>query len=218
MNLEQARINMIKQQVQTWNVTDHEVLELLNKIPRDLFVPENYKTLAFADMEIPLGEGEIMLSPKLEAKLLQALHVQSHEVVLEVGTGSGYFTALLARRARHVYSVEIHAELNRQAKENLAKLHVRNISLEVGNAAIGWVNEEPAYDVIVLTGSVPVLPNQFKQQLRIGGRLLAIVGDRPVMEVQMIERLGENEWHTRSLFETVVPPLLCVTEPSRFVF
>jgi len=217
MNLEQARINMIKQQIQTWNVTDPELLELLDKVSRDIFVPENYKALAFADMEIPIGEGERMLSPKLEAKLLQALKIQSHELVLEIGTGSGYFTALLAHLARNVQSIEIHASLNKLAKEKLAKLHIRNVNCEVGNAANGWTTQAP-YDVIVMTGSVPVLPQQFKQQLRIGGRLLAIVGDAPAMQVQLIKRVSENQWQTQSLFETVVPPLLCVTQPSRFIF
>lgn len=217
MNLEQARINMIKQQIQTWNVTDPEVLELLNKIPRDLFVGENFKALAFAEMDIPIGDGEVMLSPKLEARMIQALQPQSHEVVLEVGTGSGYFTALLARCARHVHSIEIHANLSKLAKDNLAKLHIRNITLEVGNAANGWATNAP-YDVIVLTGSVPILPEQFKRQLKIGGRILAIVGDKPAMEMQLIERSSETHWSTKSLFETVVPPLLCVIQPSRFTF
>jgi protein-L-isoaspartate(D-aspartate) O-methyltransferase len=180
-------------------------------------VPENYKALAFADMEIPLGEAEIMLAPKIEARMLQALNVQAHELVLEVGTGSGYFTALLAKLARHVFSVEIHANLSKQAKTKLSQTHISNVTLEIGNAANGWPTHAP-YDVIAITGSLPVLPMQFKQELKIGGRLIAIVGEAPAMEVLLIQRLSENEWRTTSLFETVVPALLCTAQPSKFVF
>jgi len=217
MNLEQARINMIKQQIQTWNVTDHSILELLQQVPREQFVPEEYKSLAFAEMEIPIGEGEVMLSPKLEARMLQALNLQAHEQVLEVGTGSGYFTALLAKRARHVFTVEIHGNLSRQAKTRLAALQIHNVSFDIGNAASSWPSHSP-YDVIIITGSLPILPIQFKQQVRVGGRILAVIGDAPAMRVQLIERISDTEWQKTELFDTVIPPLLCAIQPSKFVF
>ena len=217
MNLEQARHNMIHQQIKTWDVVDPGILETLSKVPREKFVPQTYQSLAFSEIEIPLGEGEKMLTPSLEAKLLQALKLQPHETVLEIGTGSGYFTALLAKLCRHVYSVEIHANLSRQAKEKLSLLHVHNVTLETGNAANGWSTHAP-YDVIVASGSFPSLPKELPKQLCIGGRLLAIIGEKPAMEVTLLERLSDNHFQRSVLFNTVVTPLLCVTQPSRFVF
>lgn len=216
MNIEQARHNMIEQQIRTWDVLDQRVLDLIIRTPREDFVPPQYRSLAFNDMEIPLGHDQVMMSPKLEARMLQALHVQADDAILEVGTGSGYVTALLAQLGRHVYSVEIVPELRAGAAEKLARQGINNATVEEGDAAHGWDKHVP-YDVIVLTGSVPVLDDTFKKSLNIGGRLFAIIGDAPAMEAVLITRLGDDQWHTESLFETVVPPLINAPEPKRFV-
>ena len=215
MNLENARHNMIEQQIRPWEVLDQRVLDLLNELARENFVPPRYRKLAYADTNIPLGDDQVMMSPCVEARILQALNLQAHETVLEVGTGSGYVTALLASLAEHVYSVDINAEMTRTAGEKLADHGIINVTLETGDAARGWDAHAP-YDVIVLTGSLPLLPDHFKQSLNVGGRLLAIVGDAPAMEVVLITRVGESEWAQETLFETVLPPLINAPEPERF--
>ncbi len=214
-NLAQARHLMVEQQIRPWEVLDQKVLDLLEALPREDFVPPEWRNLAYVDDFIPLPGGEVMLPPKLEARLLQALDVQDTDTALEVGTGSGYFTALLARLARHVYSVEIDPALSASAGEKLQAHGIRNVTLEVGDAARGWDRHAP-YDVIAITGSLPVLPDAFRQQLSPGGRLVAIVGEAPVMEAIRVRRVGENEWSEESLFETVVPPLKNAPRPERF--
>ncbi|GAB1232637.1 protein-L-isoaspartate O-methyltransferase [Ferrigenium sp. UT4] len=216
MNLEQARFNMIEQQIRPWDVLDPRVLELLKVVRREQFVPPASKALAFVDTEIPLGHGASMWTPKLEARALQALALQATDSVLEVGSGSGYLTALLARMAAQVTSVEIEPELSAQAARNLATHHIDNVNLQVGDAAQGWGEAE--YDAIVLTGSTPVLPPAFKQQLKIGGRLFAVVGDAPAMQAQLITRTAADTFETRTLFETNVTPLRNALQPERFVF
>lgn len=216
MNLEQLRFNMIEQQIRPWDVLDPHVLELLKVVRREQFVPPASRALAFVDTEIPLGHGVSMWQPKLEARAVQALALQPADSVLEVGTGSGYLTALLARMAAQVTSVEIEAELSAQAARNLATHHIDNVNLQVGDAAQGWGEAE--YDAIILAGSTPVLPPAFRQQLKVGGRLFAIVGDAPAMQAQLITRTAADTFETHTLFETDVAPLRNALQPQRFIF
>jgi len=217
MDMEQARFNMIEQQIRTWDVLDPTVLDLLSTVHREDYLPQQYRSLAFVDMEIPLGHGERMLAPKLEARLLQEAEISREDRVLEVGTGSGYMTALLASLAKHVYSVEIVPEFSAEAKRKLTEHGFNNITLEVGDAARGWPAHAP-YDVIVLTGSVPHLPESFERALAPGGRLLAIVGDAPVMTAQRIRRAGDAAFSREGLFETCIKALTNAAQPERFVF
>ena len=217
MNVEQARFNMVEQQIRTWEVLDQQVLDLLFRVRREEFVPEQYRALAFADMEIPIGNGEKMLSPKLEARMLQELALAPGDTVLEVGTGSGYMTALLASVGRHVHSVDIVPEFTRSAAARIAAHGLYNVTLETGDAARGW-NLHAPYDAIVLTGSVPVLPAAFRNSLRPGGRLLAVVGEPPVMEARLITCVAADVCNTTVLFETCIAPLRNAVQPERFVF
>lgn len=217
MDFAQARFNMVEQQIRTWNVLDQGVLDMLLDMRREDFVPAAYRNLAFVDMEIPLGHGEVMLAPKLEARIIQELAIQKTDRVLEVGTGSGYMTAMLARKASHVYSVEIVPEFRSLAQEKLAAHAFHNITLESGDAARGW-ERHGQYDAIVLTGSVPVLPDSFLASLNPGGRMFAVVGDAPVMEGMLITRIGEGDFRTTVLFETCIPPLRNALQPQGFVF
>ena len=217
MNLEQARANMVEQQIRPWEVLDQDVLDLLYVVPREEFVPEKHRSLAFSDLEIPIGEGERMWAPKIEARVLQELAVKKSDRVLEVGTGSGYLTALLSHRAAHVVSVEIKPALAAFGRANLKRHGVENVALEAGDASRGWPSHAP-YDVIVLTGSTPVLPPAFVQQLGPGGRLFAVVGEPPVMAARMVLATSPGAWHTIDLFETVIAPLVNAEHPSRFRF
>ncbi|MCL4316615.1 MAG: protein-L-isoaspartate O-methyltransferase [Gammaproteobacteria bacterium] len=217
MNLEQARFNMIEQQIRTWEVLDPRVLELLTRVPREQFAPAPYRGLAFADMNIPLGHGEVMMAPKVEARLIQALEVQAANTVLEIGTGSGYLTALLASLARHVHSVDIYPDFTAGAGATLAAQGIRNVTLETGDGANGWDRHAP-YDVIAVTGSLPLFGAHFQEQLKVGGRLFMIVGQAPAMEALLITRLGPQEWSRESLFETDIPPLVNAPKPQVFVF
>lgn len=216
MNIEQARFNMVEQQIRTWEVLDQRVLDLMANVPREDFVPAAYRNLAFADTAIPLDHGEVMMAPRVEARMLQALQVESGDRVLEVGTGSGFVTALLARLAAHVTSVEIHPSLSRDAASKLDTKGIANVELHTGDASGGWHADAP-YDVIAVTGSVPVLEACFQDQLAVGGRLFVIVGQEPAMEALLITRTSESQWATDSLFETVLPPLAGVRQPERFV-
>lgn len=217
MDFAQARFNMVEQQIRPWNVLDQHVLDMLLEMRREDFVPAAYRNLAFVDMEIPLGHGEVMLTPKLEARIIQELAIKKTDKVLEVGTGSGYMTAMLARDAHHVYSVEIVPEFKALAEEKLRAHGVHNVTLEQGDAAHGW-NRHGSYDVIVLTGSVPVLPGTFFASLNQGGRMFAVVGDAPVMEGKLVTCLDEGACRTTVLFETCVPPLHNALQPQRFAF
>ena len=217
MDIEQARFNMVEQQIRPWDVLDLEVLDLLSQVKREEYVPETYRTLAFVDMEIPLGHGEAMLSPKMEARILQELHLRKTDRVLEVGTGSGYMTALLAAKGGQVFSVEIVPEFKAEAERKLKAHDLNNVTLEVGDAARGWGKHGP-YDAIVLTGSVPVLPQEFLKSLKVGGRLFAIVGDAPAMEAQLVTCVADGVFNAAVLFETCVAPLKNALQPERFVF
>jgi len=217
IDIERARFNMVEQQIRPWEVLDQQVLDLLFEVRREEFVPAQYRNLAFADMEIPLGFGEKMLAPKIEARMLQELAIKPTDRILEVGTGSGYMTALLARRGAHVYSVEIVPDLSAQAMPKLNAHGITNVTLEVGDAARGWAKHAP-YDVIVLTGSVPVLAEEFERELNPGGRLLAVVGEAPVMEARLVRCAGAGACSALELFETCVPPLRNAPQPPRFVF
>ena len=216
MNIDQARFNMVEQQIRTWEVLDQEVLDLLYEIRREEFLPPASKSLAFVDMEIPLGYGEVMLAPKLEARMLQELAVRLTDRVLEIGSGSGYMTALLAKRASFVDSVEIVPELNAFAAKNLTAHGIENVKLHLGDGAQGWPGS--AYDVIVLTGSTPVLAPTFLSQLNGGGRLLAVIGDAPVMKATLFTAAGKGEVASIELFETSIAPLRNAPQPQRFVF
>jgi protein-L-isoaspartate(D-aspartate) O-methyltransferase len=217
MNLEQTRFNMVSQQIRTWNVLDDNVLDLLYKIKREEFVPAENRAMAFVDMEIPLGYGQVMLTPKMEARIVQELHVNKTDKILEVGSGSGYLTALLADQGAHVYSVEIIPELKTFAENNLKAHEITNVTIELGDAARGWPKNEP-YDVIVLTASTPALPNAFQESLNPGGRLFAIVGEDPVMEALLITCIAPGKFTTTRLFETSTPPLINALQPTRFTF
>lgn len=217
MDFEKARFNMVEQQIRTWDVLDQQVLDLLFRLHREDYVPDQYRSLAFADMEIPLGHDEKMLQPKLEARMLQELAIKSTDRILEVGTGSGYMTALLASFGNHVYSVDIIPEFTRSAAARLAAHGVGNVTLETGDAARGWDKHAP-YDVIVLTGSVPVLPEAFQKSLALGGRLIAVVGEPPVMEAQLVTYVSASAYNSVGLFETCIAPLKNALQPERFVF
>ncbi len=215
-NREQARFNMIEQQIRPWGVLDMRVLDLLPKVKREQFVPSGTEALTFMELEIPLGYGVSMWQPKMEARVLQELHVKPGDSVLEVGTGSGYLTALLSHLAAQVTSVEIVPELSASAASKLAAHHLDNVSLAVGDAANGWGSEQ--YDVIVLTGSIPLEPQALLRNLRTGGRLFAVVGEAPAMQARLITRTGADTFERKNLFETCTAPLQHAPQPERFVF
>ena len=217
MNVEQARLNMVESQIRTWEVLDPTLLELLLVVRREEFVPEKYRNLAFADMEIPLGHMEVMLAPKLEARMIQELVVRKTDKILEIGTGSGYVTALLAKLGGQVISVERIKEFNQAAARRMAGHGIQNVQLHSGDGSEGWAAQAP-YDVILLTGSVPVLSDSFQEQLAIGGRLLAVVGEPPLMTARLVTRAARRAFSSVSLFETAIPALRNAKQPERFVF
>lgn len=217
MNFEQARFNMVEQQVRPWDVLDTDVLDLMMAIKREEFVPARYRDLAFADTEIPLGAGQTMLKPVIEGRLMQALQLNKTDSVLEIGTGSGYLSALLAAGAEWVRSMEIVPELVSFAHANLARAGVSNVIVEEGDGMGGWPTRAP-YDVIVLGGSVPVVPQALLQQLKVGGRMFAFVGTAPVQKARLITCIGEGQFQTLDLFETLVPELRNAPHPDAFRF
>jgi protein-L-isoaspartate(D-aspartate) O-methyltransferase len=217
LDIERARFNMVEQQIRTWEVLDQRVLDLLLKVRREEFVPQQHRALAFVDMEIPLGHGEKMLAPKMEARMVQALTLRPDDRVLEIGTGSGYMTALLASLGSHVCSVDIVADFTRAAGAKLAASGIANVTLETGDAARGW-GRAAQYDVVVLTGSVPVLPESFQHGLRPGGRLIAVVGEPPVMEARLVTCAAPGAYRTAGLFETCIAALRNALQPEKFVF
>ncbi len=214
---EHARFNMIEQQIRPAEVLDPRVLSAINETPREAFVPEKYKNLAFSDINVDIGHGQVMMKPIMEARLLQALDIQANEKVLEIGTGSGYLTALLAKLGGQVHSVEIEPELLNQAKTKLAAQGIENVTLTEGDASQDWA-QGGTFDVIAITGSFPLMPEGFNQRLNVGGRMAVIVGQTPIMELLLITRTSENQWTTESLFETDFPELRNVEQPQAFIF
>jgi protein-L-isoaspartate(D-aspartate) O-methyltransferase len=217
MNVEQARANMVEQQIRTWDVLDQDVLDLLYAVPREEFVPPQHRSLAFSDLQIPLGGSQRMWEPKLEARVVQELSVHKTDRVLEVGTGSGYLSALLAHRAAQVVSVEIDPRLAEFGRRNLERHGADNVLLEVGDAARGWPGSTP-YQVIVLTGSTPLLPRAFLEQLDVGGRLFAVVGEAPAMSARLVTCTAPGAYNSTDLFETVLAPLVNCERAPRFRF
>ena len=217
MNIEQARFNMIEQQIRPWDVLDQGVLSLLSVVRREDFLPPAYRSMAFVDTEVPLPNGQSMLAPKVEARLLQEVAVQRHERVLEVGAGSGYMAALLAHKGRHVTTVEIDAELAQFATANLRRAWVMNVTVVHADASKALPVEGP-FDVVVLSGSVAEVPRSLLAQLKPGGRLTAVVGQLPVMQALLMTRGPEAGFARVELFDTVAPRLAGFGEPSRFTF
>ena len=217
MNFEQARLNMVEQQIRTWEVLDQAVLDSITAIPRDKFVPESYRTLAYSDSGIPLGYGEEMMTPKVEGRLLQSLNLTPNDHVLEIGTGSGYLTALLGHLAGHVTSVEIRPAFLDSAQQKLKAYGPENVHFEEGDGIDGWRSREP-FEAIVLTGSTATHRPVIKRQLSIGGRLFMVVGTSPVMEAYLITRVGDDEFVSESLFETDLKPLIGGEPKPRFQF
>jgi protein-L-isoaspartate(D-aspartate) O-methyltransferase len=217
MDFEQARFNMVEQQIRPWEVLDPEVLELMMTVKREDFVPEAYRSIAFADLEIPLAAGAKMWAPKVEARILQELALRKTDRVLEIGTGSGFLAALMASKAVEVVSIEIDRTLAEQAKKNLAKAEFRNVIVETGDGSKGWASKAP-YDVIVVTGGLPSIPAELLAQLKVGGRLAAIVGQSPLMLAQIVTQASEGVFSTMNLFETVIDPLKSVKSAPAFAF
>lgn len=216
MNFDQARFFMIEQQIRPWDVLDPDVLALLEALPRHLYVPEAQQKLAYSDLEIPMGEGEFMLSPKIEAKLLQALDLAEQDRVLEVGTGIGYLTRLLSHAAASVTSIEWHPSLFEQAQTRLADC--TNISLHQGDASQNWPDGEQ-YDAIVITGALTEVSQAYREKLALGGRMVAFVGEAPAISAILITRISDEEWVEESLFETLVAPLHSQqSRPRKFQF
>jgi protein-L-isoaspartate(D-aspartate) O-methyltransferase len=220
MNTEQARFNMIEQQIRPWDVLDQGVLSLLAVVKREDFVPPAYKALAFVDTEVPLGDvadGRSMLAPKVEARLLQELKVHKHERALEIGTGSGYMAALLGHKAQQVVTLEEDPQLAEMAQANLRRAGVMNVTVRRADGSRGLPEEAP-FDVILLSGSVPEVPPSLLAQLKVGGRLAAIVGQQPVMRATLFTRTSEHDFSSVELFDTVAPRLSGFPEPTRFKF
>ncbi|MCP1673166.1 protein-L-isoaspartate(D-aspartate) O-methyltransferase [Natronocella acetinitrilica] len=217
MNLEQARFNMVEQQVRPWDVLDPRALDVMDRVLREHFVDPKHRNLAYSDLNLPLAHGQVMLSPRQEGRILQAVAPQETEQVLEIGTGSGYLTACLATLARHVTTVDIHPEFHELAGTRLEKEGLRNVTFVDGDAARGW-DDGKRYDAIAVTGSLPELHQGFHRALTIGGRLFVIVGDGPIMEALLIIRVAEDQWAVDSLVDTHIPALINAHRTRHFEF
>jgi len=217
MNFEQARFNMVEQQIRPWEVLDFGVLDVLMSVRREEFVPEAYKLLALSEAQIPLGHGGSMLVPVIEGKVLQAVQVKRSDKVLEVGAGSGYFAALLAAKADWVRTVDIEPALAGMAHDNLKRYGVENVIVEEGDAVCGWPGNAP-YDLIVVSGGVPMIPDSLLAQVKVGGRLFAFVGEAPVMTAQLITHVADGSFRTESLFENLVPTMRNAPQKRHFTF
>ena len=215
--LEKARFNMVEQQIRPWQVLDPAVLHTLQHIARELFVPSGFQALAYTDTDIPLGHGQSMVAPRIDARLLHDVKLKPTDSVLEIGTGSGYLTALLADRSQHVVSLEINPELHAHALANLQRAGIRNVDVRLADGSAG-AGEDGPFDAVVLGGSVHEVPPALLQQLKIGGRLIAIVGEEPVMQATLYTRTSESAWDHRELWDTTAPRLMGFPEPSRFHF
>lgn len=214
---EQARINMVKQQIRTWEVLDPKVLDIITRIPREEFAPAEYRELAFADTEIPIGHGQKMMEPKMEARILQALDIQPTDSILEIGTGSGYLTACLASMGGLVTSLDIHTDFTTSANEHLKRHGIDNTVLLTENGLIGPRKEGP-YDVIAVTGSIPKIDEKLKRQLTLGGRLFAVEGDSPAMHGILVTRVGDYQWRDEAIFETDLDRLELPDATAEFIF
>ncbi len=217
MDIEQARLNMIEQQIRTWEVLDMDVLDLLNEIHREDFVPDTYQDLAFADTHIPIGHDQTTMTPKVEARLLQSIAVNPDETVLEVGTGCGYLTTLLAKSAKHVKSVDIYPDFITAANDRIIKTDLTNIELECMDA-YSLVDQTEKYDVIVLTASIPAMDERFINLLNDGGRMFAIIGESPAMEACVVTKQNESDYSVESIFETDSPALIGSEQKETFEF
>lgn len=216
IDLERARFNMIEQQIRPWDVLDQRVLDILASVPREDFVPERYRRLAFSDVRIPLGHGQVMMNPNVEGRVLQALALHPNDTVLEIGTGSGFLCACLARLSARVDSVDRFADFTEQAGEKLRCHAIGNVSLYTGDAARDWGTR--LYDAIALTGALATLPDSWRQRLTIGGRLFAVLGRPPILDAVLVTRVGEREWSSESLFETELPYLIGAEPGADFEF
>lgn len=215
MDVEKARYNMVEQQIRPWDVLNERTLAAMQEIPREQFVPVPYQQLAFSDTALPIGRGQTMLPPREEAKILQALRLSRHDHVLEIGTGSGFFSALLAHLSKHVTSVEIIPELAEIAKQRLAQLNCDRVEVHTGNG-LAWPHDQ-LFDVIVFTGSLPLIPEGFKRMLRPHGRLFCVIGEAPAMKAMLLKRAPDH-WTSECLFETVVPRLTGIPQEPTFSF
>lgn len=217
MNFDRARFNMVEQQVRPWEVLDSAILDLLGRVHREDFVPVRYRKLAFADLSIPLAQGQSMMCPKVEGRMLQSLGIKEDDTVLEIGTGSGFITACLSGLARRVVSVEIFEELHLEAEIRLRDKHMHNVELFVGDVMNGW-QPDLAHDVVVVTGSVPEVPESFRGWVNPGGRMFVVTGESPAMEARLLTRVGITDWREESLFETDLPRLVHAEPPAGFEF
>jgi len=217
MNIDQARLNMIVQQIRPWDVLDHNVLDVMADIPRELFVPKKYAELAFCDVEIPLGDGQVILQPRIEGRIMQSLSIKPDDRILEIGTGCGYMTACLSRLGDSVVTVECIENLSKQAKINIESQNITNVSFRVGNAVEGWDQDGP-FDVIAITGSMPELPKNLKSILHKRGRLFVVEGIEPVMHAKLITRSSKDDFQEEILFEICTPPLTGTTHEEEFIF
>ncbi len=215
VNLELARYNMVEQQIRPWEVLEERILDVLEELPREVFVPVGRRNLAYADLQLPIGHGEVMLEPKVEARLLQALGPRPDERALEIGTGTGYLAACLGRLAGEVLTIDRLDTFCEGARQRLREQGVANVRCDTGDAAHGW-DDGVAYDVIAVTGSLPVFHRGFHRSLTVGGRLVMIVGDDPIMEALLITRVGPDQWATESLFDTSVPALVGAPRSTSF--
>ena len=217
MNFDQARFNMVEQQIRPWEVLDERVLDLLEKTHREDFVPVRYRKMAFSDIAIPLDHDQTMMKPVVEGRLLQALEVKPDETVLEIGSGSGFITACLAQLAKHVVSVDIYEQFTNEVAAKLKEKNIHNVELETGNAMTGW-QPECAHDVLVVTGSVPAIPDHFRGWVNPGGRIFIVSGEEPAMEALLLTKLNATDWREESLFETSLPRLIDAENPPEFEF
>jgi protein-L-isoaspartate(D-aspartate) O-methyltransferase len=215
MNLDQARFFMVEQQIRPWDVLDPKILDLFMDTARHLFVEEGNEGLAYSDIELPIGHDQTMMFPRVEGRMLQALDIDSADRVLEIGTGSGFLTALIAKHAKSVTSVELYKDIQAVAKPRLASFD--NIDFQIGDASSNWQDSEE-YDVIVLTGSVAKIPQAYKEKLKLGGRLGVIAGHSPAMTAQVLTRISHQEWEVETLFETDLAPLIHAGEKAKFEF
>ncbi|WPE17859.1 protein-L-isoaspartate O-methyltransferase family protein [Candidatus Thioglobus autotrophicus] len=218
MDIKQARKNSIDNQIRPWGGLDYIANNALESIPREEFVPDHYKNLAFADIEIPLTDKAKMLSPKMEGRLLDALNIQKNETVLEVGTGSGYLTAVLSKLCQSVTSIEIDETLSQGAQEKLKQLNINNVTLEVGDASKGWRRSTDFFDVVVISTSVPKITGRFFHLLNVGGRIFVVEGTGKAMSAKVITRLSEHKWSTKSLFETQLDVMQGLEKSAKFEF